>query len=107
MGSGYGGSCANDDILTEGPLAGVVGKAWSDTLTGLHEDGFDVLLALVALHVAAIAFYRLYAGEDLVRPMLTGRKPGTGPAPRLARAWLALVALAASTAAVWTLVGLA
>jgi len=36
----------------------------------------------VALHVAAIVFYRLWKREDLVRPMITGRKTVTRHDPR-------------------------
>lgn len=100
------GLFANDDILTEGPLARLAGKDWSDTLTGLHKDVFDVLLLLIALHVAAIGFYRLRTGENLLTPMITGRKPLAGPAPRLASPWLALALLALAAAGMWGLVNL-
>ena len=33
-----------------------------------------VLITLVLLHVASILAHRLFKGEDLVRPMLTGYK---------------------------------
>jgi cytochrome b len=33
---------------------------------------------VVILHVAAIAFYRVWKREDLVTPMITGRKPPRG-----------------------------
>jgi len=33
-------------------------------------------VALVLIHVAAILFYRLVKGEDLVRPMITGYREG-------------------------------
>jgi cytochrome b len=94
------GMFANDDILTEGPLMPWVGKATSDLLTRLHLANQRLLVALVALHLAAIAFYFL-RGENLVQAMITGQKVWHGPAAapeedRLGRAaWIAgLVALA-------------
>ncbi|MCW8835747.1 MAG: cytochrome b/b6 domain-containing protein, partial [Rhodospirillales bacterium] len=68
------GLFANDDIFTEGPLAASVAKSLSDRLTGIHHLAGTALLVLIGLHVAAVAFYRLWRGEDLIRPMLTGRK---------------------------------
>jgi len=102
------GLFANDDIFSEGPLAHLVSKETSDSLTGLHGAVFNVLLALVALHVAA-ALYYVIRGKNLVRPMLTGRKPRAQlPADaqpvRFASPLLALALLAVSGAAVWALV---
>jgi cytochrome b len=74
------GLFANDDIFTEGPLASWVSKAVSDTLTRVHLVNRQVLVVLVALHLAAIAVYFL-RGENLVTPMITGRKAWSGPAP--------------------------
>lgn len=96
------GLFANDDIAVEGPLYPWVSKASSDFLTRLHKLNFDILLILISLHVLAALFYLVVKGENLIVPMLTGRKwlepefPGS-QAP-LARLWLAgaLLALAAT-----------
>lgn len=71
---GATGLFANDDIMTEGPLMHLVTKDISDALTTVHHVGFNVLLALVALHVAAVYAHLLFKRENLVHPMLTGRK---------------------------------
>lgn len=68
------GLFANDDIATEGPLYGWVSKATSDALSTVHVYNFYVLLALAGLHIAAVLFYFFYKRENLVRPMLDGRK---------------------------------
>lgn len=91
------GLFANDDLFNEGPLYEHVSKALSDTLTAVHHLNFGLLLGLVALHVAAVAWHRLRKGERLVGAMIHGRKRLDGPAPALARArralpWLALSA---------------
>lgn len=100
------GLFANDDLFNEGPLYAHVGKALSDTLTGLHHLNFKLLLALVALHVAAIAWHRVRKGEKLVSAMVHGRKALPAPAPLPANAWRALPWLALSAGVVALVVNL-
>lgn len=73
------GLFANDDIFFRGPLAYRVDKELSDSLTVLHKQLFDLLLIFVILHVAAVLIYRLVLKEDLVTPMITGRRSWPGP----------------------------
>ena len=68
------GLFANDDILTEGPLAVQVSKAASDVLTRVHRINQNALLILVAIHVAAVFFYLAVKRDNLITPMITGRK---------------------------------
>lgn len=102
------GLFANDDMMSEGPLAHHVGERFSDLATALHENGFHFLLALVGLHLAAVAFYLLVKKENLVLPMLTGIKhlPRNSGAPALhtQKAWLALLILGCTSGMVWALV---
>jgi cytochrome b len=57
-----------------GPLAVFVSNATSHFLTGYHKNvGQVVLIALVLLHLVAIAWYA-FRGESLVRPMFTGTR---------------------------------
>jgi cytochrome b len=79
------GLCANDDIVTEGPLAKYVGKALSDRLSGIHDFNFNLLAAAAALHIAVVCVYAIFKRQNLVRPMITGRKrlPGAIRAPRM------------------------
>ncbi|MGR8921282.1 MAG: cytochrome b/b6 domain-containing protein [Gammaproteobacteria bacterium] len=102
------GLFANDDLFNEGPLYTHVSKATSDTLTGIHEANFVLLMVLVAVHVLAVVYHRLRKGERLTRAMVTGRKllPGEVDAPALAPAWRALVLIAASAAMVSAIVKL-
>lgn len=73
------GLFANDDIFFRGPLAYMVDKATSDSLTSLHKLMFDLLLIFIILHVAAVLIYRFVLKEDLVTPMITGRRNWPGP----------------------------
>ena len=86
------GLCANDDVLTEGPLALVVGKDRSDWLTHIHDLNFLLIEIVIALHVLAIVTYRVLKGHNLLTPMITGKKrlPGATPAPRMMHPVLAL-----------------
>ncbi|EEW26180.1 cytochrome b/b6 domain-containing protein [Rhodobacter ferrooxidans] len=63
-----------EDYINAGPLAGLVGTDTARTALGLHDILGNLLAAMVLLHVAVIYFYRLWKHEDLIRPMLTGRK---------------------------------
>jgi len=68
------GLFANDDIATEGPLAKLVSDSMSDRLTSVHKINETVILGLVLLHLAAIAYYYFVKRDDLVLPMITGDK---------------------------------
>lgn len=68
------GLFVTDDVLFDGPFHRAVSEATSHRLKQLHGINFNVLLLLVGLHLAAIAFYRVAKGENLVRPMVTGTK---------------------------------
>lgn len=59
----------------KGPLAIKLSENLGNTVTSLHLTVFNVILAVVALHIVANALYVLWKGENLVRPMITGRKP--------------------------------
>ncbi|MBK9219920.1 MAG: cytochrome b/b6 domain-containing protein [Uliginosibacterium sp.] len=63
-----------EDFGIEGPLFKHVSNAVADVFWEIHEINPGVLITLVALHVAAILFYRIVKCEDLVTPMLTGNK---------------------------------
>lgn len=107
------GLFANDAIMWDGPLRNTVSNATSDWLTSLHKTNRFVLLALIGLHLAAIAFYTLLERKSLVRPMITGdallpaeRASTAQAADGLRERALALAVLAASGAVVWTVVEL-
>jgi cytochrome b len=68
------GLFANDDIAFEGPLCALIDKELSDKLSGLHGLSVNVLLVLVVLHVGAILYYLLVKKNNLIMPMITGKK---------------------------------
>ena len=69
------GLFANDEIAFTGPFYGWAQGDWSGRLTALHHRNADWLLALIALHVAAVLWYAFVKQRALVRAMLTGRRP--------------------------------
>jgi cytochrome b len=101
------GLVADDEIASTGPLIRFVESATSLAATSWHKSwGQWLLLGLVALHVAAIAVYRLVHRRDLVTPMLVGDKllPADVPASvdHAGRWGLALIALSLGVAlALW------
>lgn len=98
------GLFGNDDIAFRGPLYELIGKDLSDRLTGLHKLSVNVLIALVTLHIVAIAFYVRVKKDDLIRPMLTGWKdvaPGEGASASGGGALPLAVALLVAVATVY------
>ncbi len=71
---GFGLFCVDVDGLESGPLADRVSFHVGRAAAHWHTLLFNVLLALIALHLCAIAFYAVVRRENLIGPMLTGRK---------------------------------
>jgi cytochrome b len=97
------GLFASDDIFTEGPLAHRLDDDGVDFATALHTRVFWPIIALIAGHVTAIAWYGLARRDRLARAMFDGRKAGPDAEPRH-RALVALATAAASAAFVYALV---
>ncbi|MBU6259386.1 MAG: cytochrome b/b6 domain-containing protein [Burkholderiales bacterium] len=90
------GLFADDEIDTVGPLNQYVRTSTGRRLTGWHHGpGQWIVLTLLALHLAAIAWYRWRRGTDLVRPMWRGDKALPPATPASADGWaMRLLALA-------------
>jgi cytochrome b len=90
------GLFANDEIANSGPFYGWISQETSNRLTGLHATNSDLLLILLGLHLAAVAWYAIVRGRRLVPAMLTGRKDEVPPGEAIAgsRVGLALVIVA-------------
>ena len=66
------GLFTSDDIYTDGPLVPLVSSHMVKLLSGLHRLTGVAVMAMVALHLAAIAFYHAIKREDLIGPMVSG-----------------------------------
>jgi len=104
---GLGLVAQDEDGIYAGPLSRLVSSDTSDAARDIHELWFNVVLALIVMHVAAILFYRL-KGKRLTRPMITGRAaiaPGAQPM-RPGKWWVAAICLAVSIGIVrWVIAG--
>jgi cytochrome b len=75
------GLIADDEIASVGPLNRFVDTATGLAATAWHKTGGQWIIGLVALHIAAIVFYKVRHGKDLVGPMLRGDKQMAEDAP--------------------------
>jgi cytochrome b len=95
---------ASDGIDTQGPLSDRLTTAAVKTWTRIHDWNQNVLLVLIVLHVVAIALYYVLRNENLLGPMISGRKLVDTAPLRFTGLVRALVMLAIATAAVAALV---
>jgi cytochrome b len=95
------GLYVQNDVANEGPLTELVPAGIANAITALHAILWNVLLGLVGLHLLAIMVYAVVLRQDLVRPMLSGRKllPASAPVPRIAGSVLALLLLGCAAVA--------
>jgi cytochrome b len=86
-----------------GALARYVSYETADWARNWHAWLFDLILAVVAIHVFAILYYLLVRRDNLVGPIITGRKRFDGDvlAPRMAPAARAVVGVVLSAAIAW------
>jgi cytochrome b len=92
----------DEDGLEAGPLSKFVDFDTGRAIAKVHHAGFLVLLGLIGLHLAAVAFYALRR-RNLIWPMITGRArlPTGAPAPRFARVRIAVLAALVAAAIAW------
>jgi len=67
------GLFADDDVMTQGPLAHLLSSSTREWITSWHKLNFNLLLGMIALHVLVIALYLRVGGQNLLRPMVTGK----------------------------------
>jgi cytochrome b len=101
------GLFSTDDIAYIGPYNPSVNHDLAEKLTAVHHWNFNLILAAVALHLAAIAFYTLVKKERLVQAMFHGRKPATyvpeHEAISSSQLWKALIVIVVASGGVYWL----
>lgn len=97
---GSTGLFVSDGILFDAPLYGTVANSTSELLRRIHGINFTVLELAILAHILAVLVYLLWKRQNLIRPMVTGRKawlaesdltPLADRAPALWRAAICLV----------------
>lgn len=102
------GLFATDDIMTEGPLIGLVTADTAEVLTSIHHLTFNGILLLAAAHTAAVLFYRFYKRTNLIKAMVSGKADWPvkqSPPPvglRFKPVWLGVLVFVAVYAAVFS-----
>lgn len=93
------GLFTSDDIVTDGPLFSKVSSSTAALLSTIHRRTIWILLGVIGLHLLANLFYLVVKKNNLIGPMVTGRKlapraadAGRGGHPLLALAILAVCA---------------
>jgi cytochrome b len=91
------------DDVPEGPLGGTVSETTAYWLTAVHRANFNVILGLIVLHVGAVTAYVVVKRQNLLWPMITGRKrlPAATRQPRMASPLLALLLTVLAGCLVW------
>lgn len=105
------GLFADDEIAFTGPLTSLVSGDAVSQATRYHKSvGKLLLMALVAVHILAIVFYRWVKKDNLITPMVLGDKQVDSPVPHAEDSAgsrvLALAVWAACAGVVYWIVGL-
>ena len=98
------GLFANDDVMMEGPLVKHVSGRTSEIATAIHDVNAVILMALIALHILAVLYYWFGKKQNLILPMVTGRKAAGMDAGRAGGSIGAAALVAAAAAAIVYLV---
>lgn len=91
----------SDDVLFSGPLYYAASVDLRDAMGVVHEVAFNLLLALVALHIMAVLYHQLVLGERLLGAMIRGRAEGRDGILPTVPWWRALIILALIALALW------
>lgn len=92
------------DGLESGPLSDRVDFDAGRAFAKVHQLSFTAIQVLVLLHLAAIVFYLLYRRNNLVGPMITGRRTvSQDPGLRFAPWWRLVLGVLAAAAVSWAI----
>ncbi|MEP6938405.1 MAG: cytochrome b/b6 domain-containing protein [Rudaea sp.] len=78
------GLFSSDAIDNDGPFADAVPTSTVKWMTRIHHFGETALIAWIVLHLLALLLHWLVRRDDLVTPMLTGRRRDDFAPPRFA-----------------------
>lgn len=104
---GVSGMFSIDDVVFDGPLAYYFEGDYIDLASQLHEIGWNILQALVALHLVAIVWYQFKKRQPLVQAMWLGAQPGKESMHRPVGAGQAILIATAAAATLAVAIGFA
>ena len=99
------GLFSNDEIFNAGPFNALLGHDLSRLVSSLHRRLFYLIAAAIVLHVGAVLWHQWGKKEDLLRPMITGRKRLQGAGITSSRLGLAMLLAVAVTGAFLLVLG--
>lgn len=98
------GLFVDDDIFYAGPYASTASESLTDVMSTIHHNIINVILALVAAHIAAVIYFSVLRKQALIRAMLTGRKSADVVSAQEeisgSRIWLAITIVIVVTAVI-------
>lgn len=97
----------SDDVFFTGPLYYAISASMRDTMGLVHEVAFNLLLGLVALHIAAVVYHQRWRREPLVQAMLRGRADGREGRAAPVSPWRAVLVVGAVALALWAVLAAA
>ena len=100
---GLGLFAVDVDGLYSGPLSSYVTFKQGRHLAHSHYYWFEILLWVIGLHLAAVLFYFIYKRQNLVVPMITGKRQGQPghEEMKIAPLWRFVIGAVAVTAIVY------
>lgn len=97
----------SDDVFFTGPLYYGASVALRDAMGLVHELAFDLLLALVSLHILAVLYHQYVRKEPLLQAMVRGRAQGREGEAAPVPAWRAVPLVLLVALALWGVLQLA
>ncbi|GLX78553.1 hydrogenase [Thalassotalea insulae] len=64
----------NDEVFSSGPYSGVLSSELERLLKFIHSNGFNAILLMSSVHVFAVFYYLLVKKQNLIKPMVNGKK---------------------------------
>ena len=91
----------SDDVLFSGPLYYAASTSLRDAMGEIHEIAFNLLLALVCLHILAVVYHQVRKKEKLLQAMIRGRAQGREGTAAPVPWWRALLVVGLLALALW------
>jgi len=109
LAQGFSGLFCDDDVFTAGPLRHLVSDNVTSIFNQVHALNAKILVGLLCTHVLAIFWYLLVKRENLIKPMVTGKKIAIKDDKHMnwtEKPLAALLALALASIAVWVVINI-